>query len=162
MHQFLLLHFYCWGGVNKHVLTSQRIPTEQSKASPEFYVVNPELIRHNGSISETVAVLPSPPSMGDSFPRLYGGLAPSGNPPPSTCPRRKVQEGMAGNSGKCPILLSRCSQKECFQPSLSACFGQSHLIMMTMASVLGGQYATKITHFQGGSINTPQAHDGVS
>lgn len=35
------------------------------------------------------------------------------------------------------------------EANLSVCFGRSHLITMTMASMLGGQYATKITHFQG-------------
>lgn len=45
-------------------------PHTRVKRPPEFYVVNPELIRHVGSISETAAVSPSRPSMGDSLPRL--------------------------------------------------------------------------------------------
>lgn len=45
-------------------------PHTRVKRHPEFYAVNPELIRHGGSISETAAVSPSRPSMGDSFPRL--------------------------------------------------------------------------------------------
>lgn len=45
-------------------------PHTRVKRPPEFYVVNPELIRHDGNISETAAVSPSRPSMGDSLPRL--------------------------------------------------------------------------------------------
>lgn len=60
----------------------------------------------------------------------YDGLAPSGNPYPLYILRREVQEGMAGDSTKCPMTASTLfsegmppAQSECLFWIITSDFG---------------------------------------